>query len=188
MNRSGAARVYKLRYGEKYEWLLPVQERDFAQLRFDGHPIASSWEPLEMKRLRVSEQGQHLTAGDFYACSGGDMLVFNEKARSGVGQELERFGELLPLSCEGQRFWTLNVTSFVDALDVEQSHVVRASDTGGVLMIRRPVFKAAALDGAGLFKVPQMPRGAIYATQAFAEKLRRTDLVGLELVQVWAPN
>ncbi len=60
----------------------------------------------------------------------------------------------------------------------------RASDTGAVLMIRRHVFKAADLEGVGLFKLPQMPRGLIYATESFALKLKESQLMGLEVVQV----
>ncbi|MGO8997390.1 MAG: imm11 family protein [Polyangiaceae bacterium] len=181
-------KVYKLRFGEEYEWLLPVQDRDFERLRFDGRPRASSWVPVEMKRLSVSERGRRLTAGDLYACSGGETLVFGDGARQSLGPELERYGEVLPLSCEGRPFWTLNVTSFVDALDERASQVVRASDTGGILMIRRYAFKAASLGRAGLFNLPQTPRGPIYATDSFADKLNERKLVGLELVQVWAPD
>jgi hypothetical protein len=133
-----------------------------------------------MKRLSVLERGQRLTAGDFYACSGGDMLVFGDHARQSVGAELERYGEVLPLSCDGRPFWTLNITSFVDALDEGASQLVRASDTGGILMIRRHVFKPIALAGAVLFKLPQTPRGLIYATDSFAGRLKESKLVGLE--------
>jgi hypothetical protein len=185
---SGEQKVYKLRYEEGYEWLLPAHEPDFERLRFDGQPRASGWVPLEMKRLTTSGQGRQLVSGDFYACSGGDMLVFGDRAREVIGPTLEQYGELLPLSCEGQRFWTLNVTSFVDALDEGASQVGRASDTGRLLMVRRYAFKAAHLEGAGLFKLPQMPRGLIYATESFSEKLAESRLTGLELVQLWAPN
>jgi hypothetical protein len=181
-------KVYGLRYGEGYEWLLPAHESDFERLRFDGQPRASGWVPVEMKRLTASERGRPLVPADFYACSGGDMLVFGDHAREVIGPTLEQYGELLPLSCEGRRFWTLNVTSFVDALDEGASLVVRASETGRLLMVRRHAFKAAPLRGAELFKLPQTPRGLIYATESFAERLRESKLVGLELAQLWAPN
>lgn len=181
-------KAYKLRYREGFEWLLPVDDRDFEQLRFDGRPRAASWTPVKMKRLIVSEQGRPLKPGDFFACSGGDMLVFSNRAKEILGADLARYGEVLPLSCAGGHFWTLNVTSFLDALDESASQVVRASDTGGILMIRLHVLKAAAVVGADLFKLPQTPRGLIYATDSFGEKLKRHNLSGLELVQVWAPN
>ena len=116
------------------------------------------------------------------------MLVLGEHARELIGSSLEQYGELLPLSCEGQRFWTLNVTSFVDALDEGASQVVRASETGRPLMIRRHAFKAEPLEGAEVFKLPQTPRGLIYVTESFSERLRDSKLAGLQLVQLWAPN
>jgi hypothetical protein len=188
LSGSTVAKVFKLRYGDGYEWLLPVEQREFELLRFDGRPRAASWTPVEMRRLTVSSEGRPLRPGDFYACSGGDMLVFGERAKEAFGRELERYGEILPLVCEGHPFWTLNVTSFVDALDVPASQVVRASDTGAVLTIRRHAMKADALLGAGLFKVPETPRGLIYATDLLARKLAEPSLAGLELVQVWAQN
>lgn len=188
MSAAITQKVYKLRYGEGYEWLLPAREPEFERLRFEGQSRAPAWVPVEMKRLTVSEQGRQLTPGDFYACSGGDMLIFGDYARQIIGPNLEQYGEVLPLTCDGHRFWTLNVTSFVDALDEGASQVTHASDTGRVLTVRRHVFKAVALEGAGLFKLPQTPRGLIYVTDSFAERLRESKLVGLELVQLWAPD
>jgi hypothetical protein len=181
-------KVYKLRYGEGYEWLLPVDQQDFERLRFDGQPRGSSWTPVKMRRLTVSDQGRPLKPGDFYACSGGDMLVLGDHAKASIGRDLEQYGELLPLVCDGRPFWTLNVTSFVDALDDSKSQLLRASDTGAILMIRQLALRAAPLAGAGLFKLPQIPRGLIYATEAFKDTLAKHKLAGLELVQVWAPN
>jgi len=116
------------------------------------------------------------------------MLVFNDRTKAILGASLAQYGELLPLTCNGYLFWTLNVTTFVDALDDRASQTVRASDTGDILMIRRHVFKPTMLEGADLFKLPQTPRGLIYATDSFAETLKRHDLLGLGLIQVWAPN
>lgn len=188
MSGTAGLKVYKFRYAEGYEWLLPAHDPDLERLRFDGQRRASEWVPVQMKRLTVSEQGQRLTPGDFYACSGGDMLVLSDRARQVIGPALEQYGEVLPLACDGRPFWTLNVTTFVDALDEDASQFLHASGSHRVLMIRRHVFKAAALEGAELFKLPQMPRGLIYATDSFAARLKESGLLGLELVQVWAPD
>ena len=184
-----ASKVYKLRYEEGYEWLLPVDQGDFERLRFDGRIRGPSWTPVRMRRFAVSDRGHPRTPGDFYACSGGEMLVFSEHAKEIFGpRDLEQYGELLPLVCEGRPFWTLNVTSFVDALDEGKSQVLRASDTGAILMIRRLAMNAGPLASAGLFKLPQMPRGLMYATESFRDALMKHKLTGLELVQVWARN
>jgi hypothetical protein len=181
-------KVYKLRYGEGYEWLLPVDQQDFERLRFDGQPRGTSWTPVKMRRLKVSDQGRPLKPGDFYACSGGDMLVLNDHAKESVGRYLEQYGELLPLVCDGRPFWTLNVTSFIDALDEGKSKLLRASDTGVILMIKHLTLRAAPPVGAGLFKLPQVPRGLIYATETFKDMLEKHKVAGLALIQVWAPD
>jgi len=180
--------VFKLAFAEGFEWLLPVDERDFESLRFDGHPRAQSWRPVRMKRLRVSEPGRRLRPSDFPACSGGDMLIVSEAAREQLGKDLEHYGELLPLACKEANFWALNVTRFVNALDENASQLVRASDTGAVLTIRKLVLMPAKLGEAELFKLPQTPRGLIYATRLFADKVQQTGLRGLEFVQVWPPT
>ncbi|WP_437738931.1 imm11 family protein [Sorangium sp. So ce1335] len=181
-------RVYKFRYSEGFEWLLPVNDADFELLRFDGQRKSSSWRPIRMKRLKVTEQGRPLEPSDFPACSGGDVLILDRAARDRIGWHLERYGELLPLLCDGGDFWALNVTRLVDALDENNSELLRASDTGAILMVRKHAFRAAALERAELFKVPQMVCGLIYVTDPFVELVRASGLKGLDFVQVWSPN
>lgn len=185
MTNGGPLIVYKLRYAEGYEWLLPIDEGDFDLLRLDGHPRANSWRPVRMKRLKRSEQGQTLKPSDFPSCSGGDMLILSRAAKEKIGAELERFGELLPLACDEGEFWVFNVTSVVDGLDESRSQVLRASDTGAVLMIRTHAFRPSELARAEVFKLPQTLRGLIYVTRSFLEKVQGAGLAGLEFEQLW---
>jgi hypothetical protein len=183
---SRETKVYKLVTGEGFEWLMPVEERDFDRLRFDGHSRAGDWKPVQMRRLMVSGEGRKLKPCDFPACSSD--LILSGRAKEEIGNQLQKYGELLPLACADGEFWTLNVTTLIDALDEGASQLVRATDGGRVLMIRRHVFKGPALEGAGLFKLPQIPAGSIYATDLFAERLKEHKLIGLAPTQVWAPN
>ncbi len=81
----------------------------------------------------------------------------------------------------------MNVTTLVDALDEEKSDVLRASDTGQLLMIHRPSFRADRL-GPEIFKLSQMPRGLIYVTEAFVHRVRATSLEGLDFKLVWSAS
>jgi hypothetical protein len=186
MTTGVSSTVYKLRFSEGYEWILPVQESDFQKLRFDGTHWAKNWQPVRMKRLKQSEQGTRLQPSDFPACSGGDMLVVSRTAKETIGEQLQKYGELLPLQCDEGEFWILNVTVLLDVLDEGASKVLRASDTGEVLLVQKPAFKVSALQGAGLFKVAQAPRGPIYVTEQIAELVGKSKLRGMEFVEVWA--
>lgn len=135
--------------------------------------------------LRMTERGKVLRVSDFPACSGGDMLIINRRARDKIGSQLEKYGELLPLSCEDGDFWALNVTCLIDALDEYKSKILRSSDTKEMLTIQKHVFRPAVLRGAVLFKLPQMVRGLIYVTNHFVELIMSSGLVGLEFVVLW---
>jgi hypothetical protein len=50
-----APAVYTLGCPEGSEWLLPVMEEDFEALRFVGQPVARTWKPVRMRRIRISE-------------------------------------------------------------------------------------------------------------------------------------
>jgi hypothetical protein len=116
------------------------------------------------------------------------MLILGRAARLKLQSELEPYGELLPLACEEGDFWALNVTRLIDALDEGRSELVRASDSGAILMIRRHVFRSSELEGAHVFKLRQMVRGSIYVTDPFVELVVASGLKGVEFLRVWTSN
>lgn len=177
--------IHKLRYSDGYEWLHPIDEKDFSKLRFDGRPRRQEWSPIRMRRLVLSDKGEPLLPCDFPACSGGEMLIINSAAKEAIGATLEAYGELLPLICESTPYWVVNVTTMLDALDLERSTVVRASDSQAVLMITRHVFRPEELGDSLLFKLPQIPRGLIYVGDSFVRLVESASLLGLEFPTVW---
>jgi hypothetical protein len=180
----GILKVYRTRPVEGFQWLLPTIKGESLKMRFDGTSRVGSWVPVSVARLRVWEDGSTLAPGDFPPGSG---FVLSRAAREMLGPCLQESGELLPLDCPDGEFWTLNVTRLVDALDEEGSEVLRASDTGEILMIHRHRFRAERL-GPEIFKLSQTPRGLIYFTEAFVHRVRATSLKGLDFKLVWAAN
>ena len=79
------------------------------------------------------------------------------------------------------------MTTLIGALDENASKLLRATDTGAILMIHAHVFSSEDLEraGADVFKLAQMARGAIYVTDAFIDVVGASDLKGLEFAQVW---
>ena len=138
-----------------------------------------------MKRLMLSDKGEPLLPCDFPACSGGDMLIINSAAKDAIGEALKAYGELLPLVCDSTPYWAFNVTTMLDALDLERSALVRASDTQAVLMITKHVFRPEALGDNLIFKLPQIPRGLIYVGTGFVSLVESASLLGLEFPTVW---
>jgi hypothetical protein len=187
VNAGKVTKVYKLDYRDGFEWLQPVVSQDYRKLRFDGTPRITSWEPVEMERVTEDDNGTRRQPGDFPACSGGDMLFVSARAKTLLDQVLREAGELLPLACSDGEFWALNVILQLDALDEGLADVLRASDTGRILRIRRHAFRSERL-GAEIFKLSQTPRGLIYVTETFVNRVKATTLEGLGFKLVWAAN
>lgn len=178
-------KVFTITAPEGYEWVLPAVEREIEMLRFDGQPRADSWRPIAMRRLARDEQGHPLLASDFPSCSGGEMLMLRRKAIDALGEILRCSGELLPLACPEGELWTLNVTNLVDALDEASSEVLRLPESGKILRVKKPVFRSEAIQGQEVFKLSAIPRGLIYVTDSFVDRVRAEDLRGIDFKQVW---
>ena len=185
-------RVYETSVGEDFEILLVANDDDYDVLKFDGQSRASTWKPVLVKRLTVYEEGtrkgDRLIPSDFPSCSGPHLLMLSGRTKEKLGAYLERFGELLPLACPDGEFWTLNVTTVIDALDEEKSKVLRARDEDRILMIHKYVFRASALMDAEIFRLPPRRTSTIFVTDKFVSKVRESGLVGLEFRQLWAAD
>jgi hypothetical protein len=180
--------VYRVSYGEEFEWLLPVRKEDYDLFRFDRTARAASWKPVQMERLKVSDRGRRLKPADLIGGATDTIMFLGRRAKERIGSYLERYGELLPLACDDGEFWVLNVTSVADALDEQASQgVLRSSEDGKILMIRRPAFRASRLVHE-VFRLPDPLPSPIYVTTLGMERLRASGLTGLDFVSVWAPN
>jgi hypothetical protein len=179
-----APKLYVPDPAEGFQWLLPIADGDSLKLRFDGTPRAASWVPLKVERVSQDVGLFFPEPSDFPAGCG---FVVSRAAKERLGSLLEEAGELLPLDCCDGQFWVLNVTRLLDALNEEKSKVVRSKETGRILMIHRHSFHPERL-GPELFKLTQDPRGSIYATDTFVNRVKATSLKGLDFKLVWAAN
>lgn len=177
--------VYRLRYEEGFEWLLPVEQSDFERLRFDATSRVSTWTPIEMKRVKISEGGKVLAPADAPACSGGDMMLLAERAREVLSPVAADCVEFLPLQCSGTRFFAVNVVRRVgDLLDTTRSKAIRAPDNGEILLIQKHVFRSTERALPPIFKLEETPRGLIYVTQPVVDAAMAGGVAGIGFVRV----
>src|SRR5690349_3116379 len=66
--------VYRAKYGDEFEWLLPVSNKDYDLFNFDGTARAASWRPVRMERLKVSGRGRRLKPADFPTGATSDIM------------------------------------------------------------------------------------------------------------------
>jgi hypothetical protein len=105
---------------EGFQWVQPVNTADFELFRsLDGHRLGTDWNLVPVRLLDLDEDGRPLEKADMPWLDG-HALVLTERAVAVLGDLLAQDAELLPLSCDVEELWLVNVVRMVDGLDLEQ--------------------------------------------------------------------
>lgn len=177
-------RVYKLDLQDEWQWVVPANRSE--ALVFDdafGTPLLGTWTPIRVVLISEAESGDALKHADMPWNSEG-VLIMRPKAVSVLSDLCERDGELLPLVCEDQEFMAWNVTTVLDALDLENSVVSRFPNSGHVSWVDKYAFKPEQVAGRAAFRVPELPP-VIFVTEAFVKRVGEAGLTGTGFRLVW---
>jgi hypothetical protein len=163
---------------DRYANLTLARSADAGQLleRVDGRPMGDSWSPLEVEIIHDSRYAGR-PACDFPLLFG-PVPVPSERAAGALGDLIGEHGELLPLRCEEGRYYAVNVTRVVDALDESRSELKRFPSSGRVMRVLRYEFDASRIRPACMFNVPKMVGSDVYVTDSFRDAVREHELTG----------
>jgi len=167
-----------------YELCFPVDKADFERIAvlINGAAQRAGWKPIQMRIIREDE-GESLAPSDS-PWLGSWALIFRSSVLNALGPVLERYGELLPLSCPDADLWIYNPTVVIDALDEESSDLDRFSD-GRIMMIHRHVFRPDVVAGNEIFKLPALRASETFVSHRFVDRWRAAGLKGLAFERVW---
>jgi hypothetical protein len=168
----------------KYRGLYYINDDDVVEFkrRFNGTQMKHAWTAEEQFAFVPAR----LPKGDTPGLST-HIPVFSAKAAEILRDFLEPNGELLPITCDGQRFFAFNVTRVVDALDETSSEVVRFS-SGRIMEVDRFSFHENRLIGITVFKIPQLVLKDVFVTDPFVERVMATRLKGFKFRLVWSSD
>jgi len=177
--------VYKLDADvNRYRGIYYTNKDDMIEFheRFNGIPMKNSWTSKEQfafvpRRLRRSDTPGLST----------HIPVFNSKAVEILGDLLKPNGELLPITCDGERLYVFNVTRVVDALDEASSEVERFG-SGRIMDVVKFSFFQERLQGVTVFKVPQLVLMDVFVTDPFVERVEAVKLKGFKFRLVWSSD
>lgn len=148
--------------------------------RFDGGPLRAEWKPLEI--MAVDTDDELALLGDHALL--GTIPVLSERAVDALADVLQANGELLPLIFRRKPYFALNVTTVTDALDESRSKVHRFS-SGRVMAIDEFAFRPERVRALTIFKIPELPRGFVFVTDTFVDRVRTAGLQGFDFHEVW---
>src|SRR5262245_44163403 len=112
--------VYTFEIAEDQEWIFPVEESHFEMFSALDGSVISDWDPPVME---IDRDGK--TYSDF-PWLGEHVPFLRKPAVEALGHILPRYGQVLPVSGPDVRLF--NVTTVLDALDLERSRIVRFDD------------------------------------------------------------
>jgi hypothetical protein len=167
----------------RYESLLPSDRSNSLDVfqRFDGTPMGSSWVPWTVELARPNGY-EDLPIGDFPSMAT-NVPVFSERAVASLESLLLERGELLPLVCKEGSYFAYNITTVLDALDIEKSSVIRFK-SGRIMDITRHEFFPAKVTSS-IFKLPQVPLMDVFVTDEFRDAVSRHELKGFIFKPAW---
>lgn len=178
-------RVYEFEVQESYEWVAPVTSADFEVFRsFDGSARRTSWAPIRVRLVKEDQQGRQLASADM-PWLGKHAPVLKKKASSALGPVVATNGELLPLACDEVELAVYNVTTVVDALDLERSALVKFPSSGRVMKVESHVFRPDRVKNVRAFKVPELLRGPVFVTDDVVSAAQGAPLIGVGFRLVW---
>ena len=114
---------------------------------------------------------------------GAHALLLRPKAVAALEDLCLQSGELLPLICEDADLFAWNVTTVVDAMDHEKSHIMRHKD-GSVMWVRQFSFRPEVIESLVAFRIPEL-RTSIFVGPAFVNRANEAKLTGALFNEVW---
>jgi hypothetical protein len=176
-------KVWKPAVTDGWEWALPICESDnLTIVESFGKALGSIWTPIRMKVVREDERGLRWKEADM-PWMGEHLLILKPRAVSALCELCLEVGELLPLECDDADLVAWNVTTVVDALDQEESKVMRFP-SGRILSIKEYHFKSNLVEGLAAFRIPDV-RTSIFVGPRFVQRARDAGLTGTRFKELW---
>ncbi|NEQ73155.1 MAG: hypothetical protein F6K23_08740 [Okeania sp. SIO2C9] len=80
----------------------------------------------------------------------------------------------------------LNISNIIGCLDEKKSECLYFKNSHKVMQIKKYSFDTNLLDNIALFKIPQLVRSYIFATDAFRERVLEEKLTGLKFTLLYS--
>lgn len=175
--------IYKLRFDRSKYLAFDISPEEIEEKLGDffilDEPIWSDfWKPLNAKFYDDSDKKNVTTPPDI-TCWFVEHLVLNEKAYRSLNDELESYGEFLPVKSEGVPYWVLHITKHtgLEAVDEEKSD--RSIEESGYIDMKHLTFNENEVKDLLLFKTEYDSYKNIYCTVRFKDLVEKAGLEGL---------
>lgn len=137
------------------------------------------WQPMSATFFDNSEEKNVAAIPDISDWFGYNCLALNQKAYEKLQCHLEKYGELLPIQCEGISYWLFHSTVKTGMECVDLNKSVRTIDETGFVDMQVLEFREETLKGHLVFQTEFNNYRNMYCTKEFKKLVLENDLKGL---------
>ncbi len=140
---------------------------------------ADFWKPIKTEFIDDSDSGSVIHPPDITLWGTTNNFICNEKSYHALKDELEAYGEWLPLTCEHIPYWLLHATKkmSIDAVDTKKSE--RSTNILGDIEASKIIFKDNAVKDQLIFLTEYNRYKNIYCSERFKHLIDALELKGL---------
>jgi hypothetical protein len=170
-----AMKIYELDLPTDSEWAIFYgSDGTSPWLDLRGQSVRTTWSPAVVRLLTVTDAREHLLESDM-PWAAPNSPVMRSSVVPLVAHLFDRDAELLPLACDTADLVLANVTTVLPAVDMERSEIAHFKTSGRIQDLVRPVFDAAVIGSALMFRVECLP-ARVYVTEEFVQGIRASGI------------
>jgi hypothetical protein len=180
-----AMNVYQWGSDLESRWLTTSTESDIERLLFDGTSRIEGWAAPKVQWIIENSRDAERSITDCPNLTPG-VPALSAQAVLALKQLLAEAGELLPLDHGSHKYFALNVTKVLSALDETRSTIIRFPSSAQIMTVKTFAFFEEILSGSAVFKESELARSAVFCTDAFVQAVAAANLSGFKFKRVWS--
>lgn len=110
--------------------------------------------------------------------------VWDNYARDVLDDLVDGEVQFLPAELDGKRYWIVNVTNLLDALDWERSDY-ELFDDGGIKWVKEYQLKEDVVRGQSIFKLSDDPLDFPFVSEELKQRAEERGITGLRFRLAW---
>lgn len=177
--------VYQWKADVECRWLTTSSTQELDRFVFEGDSRMKGWIAPQMAWI-LDEQGDAKRAITDCPNFVSGVPVLSARAVAALGPLLADVGELLSLDFAPHSYYAVNVTRVIDALDEQQSEVVRFPSSGRIMTVNSFAFRRPAVANQAVFKEFRLARSSVFVLDAFVEAVTQARLTGFVFTRIWS--
>lgn len=158
------------------EVLEALGRKTYSRFKKTNTSIADSWQNFEAKFLAPDGKQDAEIRPDITTWSSSCHLVLNEKAYQALNKLLAEYGEFLPTTCEGSRYYIFNCQTTKPADEANSEKRINMGLQEG---LNRLTFDDSVIGATPAFKTDYDLFTSLFCSQQFKDLVEENHLQGL---------